>query len=1028
MFLSNASVKKPVAMSCLIIALFLLGLNSYRKLGLENLPKLDIPYVTVLTVYPGASPEEIETDVTRKIEDTVSSIDGLKHITSTCMENLSQIVLEFQNGIDLDEAANDVRAKIDLIASDLPSTAEKPKVVKFDINAKAIISLALVGDIPIGDLYDYADNTLSDRLSAVSGVAEVQLIGGAESEVQVLLDRRLLAGQGLTALDVVQAVQSGVQTIPAGRVRQNGSEYSVKFDADYGNVRDIGSLEVANKDGSRFYLKDVGRVIMTTEELRQAAFIDGRPCIAMKIVKKADANAVEVVNGVHKIVDKIRPALPGGMKLIWVTDNGDFIQASVDSALTSIIQGVLLTSVILFLFLFDFRSTIIVAITMPLTIIISLFFMNLLGMTLNVSTLLAIGLSIGVLVTNSIVVLESITSSLIRGQMTAGEAARAGAGSVAMAVLASAGTNVVVLVPITAMTSIIGQYFRPFALATVVVTLVSLFISFTLTPILCSVFLKPRLAAAAGLLGRLEVIWDKAMKRLKKAYAAILVQIAKRRVVSLGIILASFVLLFLSMKLAGGLGFSFMPDNDRGEIYITLEYPTRYNLERTKERVKKAEELLKDLPGLQHVYTTIGKVEGMLAGTEGVYLSQILLKFVDMTNRPIGIGELKAQVRERLANYPESIISVSIPTAAGASEKPIQLEIAGDDLDKLDELALQAQEVVTQVKGARDPDTSVRTGKPEIQIIPKRPVLSDLNQSAASLGSVLRANLEGIEAGTFKRGDRTFDIRVKLEEEEGKDQVQSFLFPGEPGRPITLKNLAEIDETLAPIQISRKDKSRVSRLQANLDGSSPMSKVIDEIVLGLNELDFPPGYQFTFTGQYQVVQEAIIDFAEAIVSAMILTYLVLAAILESFTRPFIILLTLPLALIGVVTSLYLSHNSISMYILLGMVMLIGIVVNNAILIMDRLRVHTDNGVPAHEAMVMAATEQFQPIIMITLAAILGMLPLAMGSGLGSESRQGIGIASAAGIGISGLMTFFVLPAVFCLFTRKKEPGSETETS
>ena len=404
-------------------------------------------------------------------------------------------------------------------------------------------------------------------------------------------------------------------------------------------------------------------MVMTTEELRQAAFLDGRQGIALRIVKKADANAVEVVQGIRKAVEGIRPTLPGGMELVWVTDNGDFIQSSVDSALGSIIQGVLLTSVILYLFLFDFRSTIIVAITMPLTIIISLFFLNLLGMTLNVSTLLAIGLSIGVLVTNSIVVLESITSVVMREHKDVKSAARTGSGAVAMAVLASAGTNVVVLVPVAFMTSIIGLYFRPFALATVVVTLVSLFISFTLTPILCSVLLKPRITAKRGLISRLEKRWNRGMERLTAAYTSILNLMARKRLVSLGVIFAAFILLFLSVKLAGGLGFSFMPDNDRGEIFVSIEYPTRYNLERTTERIREAEELISDLPGLEHIYTTIGKVEGVLAGSEGVYLSQILLKFVDMTRRSISITELQTLVRDRLANYTEGIITVSIPTA-----------------------------------------------------------------------------------------------------------------------------------------------------------------------------------------------------------------------------------------------------------------------------------------------------------------------------------------------------------------------------
>lgn len=1019
MFLSNSSIRRPVAMGCLVIALFLLGANSYRKLGLENLPKLDIPYISVTTVYPGASPREIETDVARKIEDAVSSIDGLKHVSSTCMENVVQTVLEFELGMNVDEVANDVRAKIDLIINDLPSTAEKPKVLKFDINAQPIINLALTGDVPIEQLYDFADNKLSDRLSGIRGVAEVQLIGGAELEVQVRLDREKLAGHGFTSVDVIQAIQSGIQTVPSGRIRQNGSEYSVKFDAEYKNVKSIGSLEIANNNGSRFYLKDLGSVVMTSEEQRQAAFINGKPCIAVRVVKKSDANAVALVGKVREAVDNIQDILPGGMELIWVTDDGAFIQSSVESAIGSIIQGVLLTALILFFFLYDFRATVIVGISMPVTIIISLFFLNMLGFTLNTSTLLAVGLSVGVLVTNSIVVLESITSrASVEGDMK--KAARIGASEVATAVLASAGTNVVVLFPVAMMGTVVGMYLRPFALTTVVVTIVSLFISFTLTPILCSVLLKPRLAASTSLTGRMEVLWNKILGAASNVYAGSLKQIMGRRLVALCVTVAAFAVLILSMQSAGGLGFSLMPDNDTGIIYIKLEYPTRYNLEHTIVRVHEVEELLKEVPGLVYTYSTIGKVEGALSASEGVYLGQVLLKLTDMSERSENIEELQAHVRDKLKDYPECIISVGIPSGAGGQEMPIRLELVGDDLNELDKLALEAKEVALAVKGVVDPDTSVRIGKHELRIKPKRAVLSDRNLPVEVVGYTLRANLEGIKAGVFKKGSRTFDIRVKLDEKEGKEQVDSFMFPGEAGRPVMLTSLADVEEVISPIQINRKDKQRIAMLQANLDGSSPMGTAVADMTKKLKEnLNMPPGYDFAFTGQYEVMGEAIVEFAEAGLTAMLLTYLLLAAILESFTRPFIILVTLPLALIGVMGALLLTGKSISMYVMLGMVMLIGIVVNNAILIMDRLKVHTDAGLAPGEAMIKAATDQFRPILMITMAAILGMLPLALGQGLGSESRQGIGIASVGGIAISSLLTFFVLPAIFSLFSRKK---------
>ncbi|MBN2593397.1 MAG: efflux RND transporter permease subunit, partial [Sedimentisphaerales bacterium] len=332
MFLSDASIKRPIAMSCLIIGLTLLGINSYRKMGLELMPRMDVPYITVTTIYPGATPEQIETDVAKRIEDQVVTIDGLKHVSSACMENVCQTLLEFNLGVDVDIAATDVREKLDLIKADFPQDVEDPKILKFDINAKAVINLALTGEVPLDELYDFADNTLRDRITVLSGVADVELIGGAEREVHVSLDRDELAAKGLSSSDVVRVIQNAVRTIPSGRIQESGREYSVKFDAEYKNVADIGGLEVANENGQRCYIRDIGRVIMTTEELRQKAHIDGRPCIYIKVKKKAEANAVRVVKRVRSAMDKLQQGLPGGMELVWISDDGRFIEATVKSA------------------------------------------------------------------------------------------------------------------------------------------------------------------------------------------------------------------------------------------------------------------------------------------------------------------------------------------------------------------------------------------------------------------------------------------------------------------------------------------------------------------------------------------------------------------------------------------------------------------------------------------------------------------------------------------------------------------------
>ncbi|HDP36229.1 MAG TPA: efflux RND transporter permease subunit [Candidatus Hydrogenedentes bacterium] len=1019
MFLSNAAVRRPVAMSCLIIGLTLLGLNSYRKMGLEIMPKVDIPYITIITVYPGASPEEIETDIAKRIEDEVVAISGLKHVSSSCIENVCQTLLEFNLDVNVDLAAMDVREKLDLIRADFPEDVEDPKVVKFDVNAKPVISLALTGSVPVDELYDYADNTLRDRISVISGVANVDLIGGAEREVHVLVDRKKLAARGLTTLNLVQALREGVRTIPSGRIRSHGVEYAVKFDAEFRNIALIGDLEISGGNGQRTYIRDVAKVRMSTEELRQIAHVDGRSAIAIKVVKRAESNAVQVIDTVKEAVARLQQELPGGMELVWVTDDGVFTKAMIDSAWLNVGQGILLTALILFLFLYNIRTTLVIAITMPLTIIMGLFFMQMVGFTLNLPTLLSIGMSVGILVTNSIVVLESIVKRLDAGSSPK-EAAQIGAKEAFTAVLASAGTNVVVLFPIAIMPGMIGLFMKPFALTMVIVTLVSLFVSFSLTPMLCSLLLKPKKKDSHSPLAYMERAWNYGFDGIVALYRRLLQFTEHYRVAAILLLVGVAAVFVHSLQVGSALGSTMGTEPDRGEIFVKLEFPASNNLARTTENVAVIEKRLQSLPHLRHILTTIGKVEGMFGQSpEGVHMAQILLRFNERTDRKETIDDLMQMAREKIEDFPGILYTLTMPNFTGGQASDIEFEIAGPDLETLDRLALEAQAVANEIPGFSDPDTTVRSGKPELRVRPDRAVLADLGFPATSLGMILRGNIEGITAGTFKREARNYDIVVKFDEEEGREQVDDFLFPAAPGRPMLLANLGTIEEGFAPVQIPRKDKFRISKLFANLEPSLPIGtavKILSEEFERKTQL--PPGYSYQFTGVYEVMSEGIEALIEAGIIAVLLVVLMLAAILESFKQPVLILVTLPLALIGVYYSLYFGGHSMGIFVMMSIVMLIGIVVNNAILIMDQFNVHVASGMPRHGAMVNAACERFRPIAMITLAAVLGMLPLAFGRGIGAEMRNDTGLASAGGILVSGILTLIVMPVLYDLFTRK----------
>lgn len=1017
MSLADFSVRRPVAMLCLIIGLTLLGARAYRSMGLEAMPEVDMPFATVVAVYPGATPAEIETDVAKRLEDAVSSVDGVKHITTSCTDNMALILLEFNLGTDIDVAANDTREKIDAIVNDLPTGAEKPKVLKYDINAQPIINLALTGNAPLEALYDYADNQLRDRLSIISGVASVDIVGGAKREVEILLDREALSARGLTSLDVAQAIQDGVRAIPAGRVHDASSEHAVKFDADFATPEEIASLEVANAGGARCRISDLGRAVMTTEELRQAAFIDGRPAISIKLIKRPGANIVQVVDRVKETMGKLQQTMPGGMELVWASDNATFIRASVRDTQNNIYQGILLTGMILFFFLYNVRTTLIAAITMPLTILISLFFMQQMGYTLNVVTLMSTGLSVGILITNSIVVLESIIKRFNENG-NAKEAARIGSNEVFIAVLASAGTNLIVLFPIAFMGSLVGLFFSKFAWTMIIMTVVSLFISFTLTPLLASIFLKASKPGRRSILTWIGSGWDRGFDAFTVVYAASLRFFERRRWAAVLFLAVNIAVFAASLGIAGKVGFDFFPKPDNAELMVKLEFPTSYSLVHTLERIKEAEERLKDLPELRHYVTNAGKISSNSPAhaSEGVYLAQFLLLFSEKDQRSISMKELCAQAQKAMEGFSDCMVTVREISGIGG-ETPIELSIAGDDLQTLDGIALRVEKLARDIPGIVEPETTVRTGKPEVRVRPRRAVLSDLGMPPTALGMGLRANFEGITAGTFKAAGRNYDIVVKLNAEPGKEQVGALQMPGAPGRPLALSGLADIEDTRAPVQINRSDKQRVSKIFAGADG--PLDRIVENLREQIDtQGQLPPGYRYFFTGDIEFMAEANAAMADAGIIAILLTFLVLAAILESFRQPVIIMVTLPLGLVGVLWSLAVTGLPINMFVMLGGVMLIGIVVNNAILIIDQLNQLVASGVHRHEAMVRAATDRFRPIVMITAAAILGMWPLATAKGIGSEFQDSIGVSSIGGILVSALLTLLVIPILYDLFTRR----------
>lgn len=1012
MFLSNASIKRPIAMTTVILVLTFFGAVAYRNLGVDLMPPVEMPYITVLTVYPGATADEIETAVAKKVEDAVVAVDGIRHLDSTCMNNVCQTLIEFNLGRDVDLAAMDVREKIDLIRRDLPDAVEDPKILKFDINARAVVTLALTGDLPVDELYDFADNRLRDRLSTLDGVANVEVAGGARREVHILADRDRLASKNLTTLDLVNAIAANNIKIPSGTLKDGAREFSVTFDGEAGRIQDLGDIQLGADTGARVYLRDVARIEMGTERVETAAAVRGKACIAIRVVKKGEANAVKVVQRVREAMSDIRRDLPGGMDLVWFRDDGAFVEATVRDAWGSVIMGFLLTGAILLIFLQDIRTALVAFISMPVSILISFAVMPSLGYTLNTPTMTAFGLSVGILVTNSIVVLENIAAKLSGRRDHVKEDVQKATAGVAVAVLASALTNIVVFVPVAMMKSLSGRMLSCFGVVTAAATLASLLISFTLTPILAMILLKKE----SGINRHLQWLfgpWQRVYLRLEAAYGRSIRRLASRAGLTVGLMAA--VIIALLVTIAPRVSKTFVPQADQSEVTIKLEYPGDATLEETGRRAGAVAAKIAAAPEVRDVMVVAGKVQGMMGQiSEGPHLAEVLVRLVPKTERAKSIETLRTEFRRRLLDEPGCLYSVMIPSTIGGASKMIEAKIAGDDLDVLARLGREAARLAEDNPLAVDIEHSVRAGKPELRVTPDRAVLRDLGIPAQRIGLTLRGNIDGLKAATFKKGDRTYDIRVKLDERSGRDQVAAMNLPQPDGRPLNLDVLAHIQPGDQPAQIIRSEKQRVIRFYADLAPGAGLGEAVAQLRDAIGR-SLPAGYRLTFTGMSEKMAEAFGEFRGVMIIAILLTYLLLAAILESWTQPLMIMMTVPLSYLGMFLTLWLTGQSLSILGLLGGVMLIGVVVNNAILMMDEVNVlRREAGLHKRDAMLKAATNKFRPILMTTLAAVLGMLPMALGRGLGSEIRASIGVGSVGGMLVSGVLSLYFIPLFYIL--------------
>ncbi len=1018
-FFPHLAVTRPVLTTMLVSVFVVLGVFTLLTLRVELFPEIEFPVVTVATVYPGAGPEEVESEVTDPLEEALASLAGLDEMLSFSQDDLSVIVVVFDLEMDVEQAGIDVRDEIEGVRAALPAGAEPPTVQRFDFTALPIMSLALAGPQGADALYDVADDRIRDRLSRVPGVARVDIVGGRPREIDVLVRPERLTAHGLTLGAVVERIRSENVRVPGGRLRDEREDTPVRVVGEYRSLDELEALRLFPPAGGTVGLDELAVVRDGRARPEQFAALDGEPAVSLSITQVSGANTLETARGVYAELERIRrEILPPGAVIEIVRDQSDFIQASVTDVLLNMLIGILLTAVVLFFFLHSWRTTLIAALAMPATIISAFVLMGLFGFTLNVMTLMALGITVGILVANTIVVVENISRHSERGE-DAARSAEEGTSEIAVAVTAATLTNIVVFTPIAFMTGIIGQFFYAFGLTVVFATVFSIFISFTLAPLLAGRLLRQRPdKESSGPLARLFRRWDSGYARLERRYGAVLgwaVGRPRNGWVVIGSIVAAALVLLVGS--AGFLQADFIPTGDEGAAQVTLELPPGSSLERTTELVLEADRRIRTFEGVRSTLATIAGGGEMMIGGGGVNVAEILVTFQPDASTAVCV----AMLRRLLADLPDTRVTVIATDPAGQvgpPGAPIQVDVAGPDYEVLQALATEIEEAMRGLEELADVVNTLDEPRPELAFVPDRRALADHGLSAAQVGAVVRSSVEGTPAGVY-RGEvgREIDIRVLLvEEARRRPEHLEVLDVATPAGAVPLSMLGRWEEALAPASIQRVDRQRSIRLEAQL-GVADIAQAVAAIESAMEDVDVPPEYGWSVGGEFELFEEALGSIVIALLMAIVLTYIVLAMILESFIHPFTIMLTLPLGAAGASLGLFLTGQSLNIFSMMAMVMLVGIVVNNAILILDYTAQLRRAGRGIADALLVAAPARLRPIIMANVAIVAALLPQALSTGEGAVFRVPMAVVTIGGVLLAAILTLLLIPVIYTKMDR-----------
>jgi len=1019
MWLADTSVKRPVFATMVIMALVVLGIVSYPSIGVDLFPKIDFPIVTITTTLKGASPDVMDVDVAERIEGAINTINGVKNIQTTSTESVSRTVVEFVLERNIDLAVQDVREKISSIRNKLPDDIEEPRIAKVDPDSTPILFMNLSGNKSIRDLSTYGDEVLKEQLQRIDGVGDVIFYGLRLRQVRIWLDAAKMQAYQVAPSDVVLALKRENVELPGGRIETSTREYTVRIKGEFPMIPDFNDLIVSYYNGAPVKIKDIGRAEDGTEERRSIARFNGVPAVGMGIQKQSGTNTVAVADRVKKEVERINRTLPPGMKINVSVDQSVFIVRSINEVQHHLILGSLFAVLAVFLFLKNIRTTLISAVALPVSIISTFAIINAFNFTFNNMTMLALSLSVGLLIDDAIIVIENIYRHVEEG-MAPMEAAKFATSEIGLAVMATTLAIVAIFLPVAFMKGIIGRFFLQFALTIVFAVLVSLLVSFTLTPMMASIFLKPHPSPAGGAATRATKVslWTKSGDFLEKQYKGL--ETFYRRVLEFSLhyrksmLVGALIIFVLSVMLAAfGLGKEFLPPEDQGNFIVRMEAPIDYSVEQVERYFGETEKMVRDIPGVKSVF--------YVQGAQGyANRANIMVTLLPKAERKNSQEDIKKIARAKLKQIPgmkASAEDISL-VGGGIRQVPIQYSIRGQDLDALQTYARQISAEFAKLPGIVDVDTSLEVGKPEFKVYIDRDKAADLGVDVATIAEAINMLIGGeLDISRYKdeKKGKRYDIRVRLnpEDRESSSTMQRIYIRARDGKLVELGNVVKVQEGTGPSVINRVDRQRAITVFASLEGK-PLGEAkneLDAIAARILPADYLPKY----AGMAEVMQESFVYLLFALMLGIVMAYMILASQFESFIHPVTILLSMPLSFVGAFGALFLTGRTLNIFSLIGLILLMGLVKKNAILLVDYTNVLRERGMPRREAILQAGPIRMRPILMTTFAMVFGMLPIALAVGEGAETRAPMGIAVIGGLLTSLILTLVVVPAAYDLF-------------